>query len=67
MCKIKTKIKKDNIYQTFITEIGIFRATIFIYSIDNFQKTILLLRQIPVADLRELAHLSGREVKTLFS
>ena len=25
-----------------------------------------MLRQIPVADLRELAHLSGREVKTFF-
>ena len=26
-----------------------------------------VLRQIPMADLREKAHLSGREVKTLFS
>ena len=27
----------------------------------------VMLRQIPVADLREIAHLSGREVKMLFS
>ena len=30
-------------------------------------EVMILLRQIPVADLRELAHLTGREVKTLFS
>ena len=32
-----------------------------------FCNTYSMIRQIPVADLRESAHLSGREVKTLFS
>ena len=37
------------------------------HAVEHFCKRIKVLRQIPVADLQETAHLSGREVKTLFS
>ena len=42
-------------------------ASIFFAKPPKIIKMNQLLRQIPVADLREIAHLSGLEVKTLFS